>query len=191
MPLHLVVVLWKEWSSKLDLGFLFDRRHSSGFSSHLTWGVINDALVHWKNQRITQASVCCIYLYGLFRAKPAYLGQNHVEHKQPYQQHTLMPTKGWPITVSRSFWYNTRKLHSQNQIWHNLQIKTSSKLVISQFSSCFLYLRKQTSFTLVSKEKHICLKPRHTSIQTQFLHLQKLQSDYLYFVWVLYLHCWH
>lgn len=137
------------------------------------------------------SGVCCTYLYCLLRVKPAYSGQKHVEHKQLYQWHTLIPIKGWPIIESWSFWYNTRKLHSQNQIWSNLHIKTSSNHVKSKFSSCFLYLRKQMSFTLVPKEKHIYLKPRHTSIQKQFLHLQKLQSDYLYFVWVLYLYHWH
>lgn len=51
MSLHLVVILWKEWSSKFDLGFLFDIWHSFGFSSHLSWGLMSDALVDWKNHR--------------------------------------------------------------------------------------------------------------------------------------------
>lgn len=72
MPLQLVVILWKEWSSKFDLGFLSNIWHSFGFSSHLSWGIISDAFVDWKNHRITQVTVCCTYKLPpsrLFRTK--------------------------------------------------------------------------------------------------------------------------
>lgn len=85
MPLQLVVILWKEWSSKLDLGFSPDIWHSFGFSSHLSWGIISDAFGNWKNHRITQVTVCCTYKLPssrLFRAKTWKVTNSHIKCTQ-------------------------------------------------------------------------------------------------------------